>query len=297
VSPDPPYEVTAIELYVIGNPGRAASEVQVGPPPARVGPADSELSVAAVAGMEILAVSSRGLEHRAAGVVRQDAFALGLLTAPDGPDRLVAVVCDGVGSMARSDEAALLASRRLAVLGAAGVAWPEAFARVNSELRTVAGDAGRDVGPTDGGMATTAAALAVHREGDDWVGEVAWVGDSALWHLDGALRWVPLTSPPDDDMEPGFYSGEVVTLPGSDGIPATLSTRLCAGALFLMSDGIANPLRWSADVRGTLARWWGLPPAPYTFAAQVGFARQTHVDDRTVIGIWPDRGKAHAAEV
>ena len=34
------------------------------------------------------------------------------------------------------------------------------------------------------------------------------------------------------------------------------------------------------------------PPDPFTFAAQVGFARKSHMDDRTVVGIWPSPGEA-----
>jgi hypothetical protein len=38
------------------------------------------------------------------------------------------------------------------------------------------------------------------------------------------------------------------------------------------------------------------PPDPYTFAAQVGFARKSHIDDRTVVGIWSaEPGREHAA--
>jgi hypothetical protein len=55
-----------------------------------------------------------------------------------------------------------------------------------------------------------------------------------------------------------------------------------------MTDGVGNPLAWSAEVRDTLARWWTRPPDPLGFAAQVGFARKSHIDDRTVVGIWPD---------
>ena len=53
-----------------------------------------------------------------------------------------------------------------------------------------------------------------------------------------------------------------------------------------MSDGVGNPLQWSHEVAETLAGWWARPPEPLAFAAQVGFARQGHMDDRTVVGIW-----------
>jgi hypothetical protein len=77
-------------------------------------------------------------------------------------------------------------------------------------------------------------------------------------------------------------------MPAQDGSWSWCSFRIPGGALFVMTDGVANPLMWSPGVQGTLARWWVRPPDPFTFAAQVGFAKKTHTDDRTVVGIWPD---------
>ncbi|MFF9123236.1 protein phosphatase 2C domain-containing protein [Streptomyces sp. NPDC014889] len=55
----------------------------------------------------IAAVSDRGLRHHR----NEDAFALGRTTLPDGSPALAAVVCDGVSSATRPDEASLAASR------------------------------------------------------------------------------------------------------------------------------------------------------------------------------------------
>jgi hypothetical protein len=272
--------------YAIGDPGRAAAELSDGPPPDRDGPADIEVSAASLPGLLLRAASSRGLEHRASGSVRQDAFAVRRGQAAG----VVAVVCDGVGSLPLSDVAAELVSRRLADLGAAGVLWEEAFPLVNAELKKVAADAAADTGPSAAGMATTAVTMSVGREADDWVGEAGWIGDSTVWHLDADGQWSCFASPPDaDDV---YHAGTVTPLPTSDGIPATTSFRLRGGALFMMSDGVGNPLRWSREVQETLARWWAVPPDPLVFAAQIAFARKSHQDDRTVIGIWaPSSGK------
>lgn len=53
------------------------------------------------------AVSDRGLRHHR----NEDAFALGCATLPDGSPAVLAVVCDGVSSATRPDDASLAASR------------------------------------------------------------------------------------------------------------------------------------------------------------------------------------------
>jgi Protein phosphatase 2C len=262
-------------MYAIGDPGRAAREVPDGAPPRPAGDSDVELSCAALSGMVVRAASCRGLAHRARDKPRQDAFALA--TTSDPPGRLVAVVCDGVGEFDRSGEAARLVSRGLAGMTADGTAWPEAFGQVNDELLKKADQ-----------MATTAIAVVVRREGAEWAGEAAWVGDSTLWHLvDGHWQLVTGTAGSDED---GYYSTSVRPLPSVGGTFGCREFRLRGGMLAVMTDGVSNPLRWSDQVQESLAAWWRQPPDPFTFAAQVGFARRSHVDDRTVVGVWPAPG-------
>lgn len=265
--------------WPIGEPGRAATEVPPGRPVPPAGRADVAVSWAAVGALRVNAAAVRGLMHRSTSEPRQDAFALTERCAADGPGALIAVVCDGVGSLERSHEAADLVSRRLAEAGATGEPWPDAVQRVNEELRAVA------VVDDDKVMATTAVAVAVERDGDDWVGEIAWVGDSSCWHLDADGAWSELTATETDDEAP-YHSTSVRPLPSSDGACSTSSFRVSGGALFLMTDGVANPLRWGDDVRATLADWWRVAGDPLTFAGQVGFSRKTHIDDRAVVGIW-----------
>ena len=263
----------------IGNPGRAALEVPDGPPPAVLGRSDIELSGASLPGISMRAASVRGVQHRARHTVRQDAFAL----AQTRDEGAVAVVCDGVGSLDRSDYAAALVSLRLAEAGAAGIPWPDAFAAANAELAKTAAEwesAGL------GAMATTAVALTARRSSGWWFGEVAWVGDSPLWHLGDDAIWRPVTDAAADD-DAAYHSSGVRPLPASEGACSWCSFRIRGGALFAMTDGVGNPLAWAGDVRETLGRWWAGPPDPLTFAGQVGFARKAHMDDRTVVGIWP----------
>ncbi len=265
----------------IGEPGRAAVETPDSPPPVVIGPSDVAVSAAALPGIRITAASVRGVQHRAEHTVRQDAFAL----AHTGETHAVAVVCDGVGSLDRSDYAAVLVSQQLAGYGAAGALWPDAFEAANAQLAKVAAEweaAGAGV------MATTAIAVSVSRQDGYWLGEAAWVGDSSLWHLNDDGTWRCIMSPGDGDGGRTFHSSGVRPMPTPDGACSWCSFRIRGGALFAMSDGVGNPLAWSEEVRATLAGWWARPPDQFTFAAQVGFARKSHIDDRTVVGIWAD---------
>ena len=274
-------------FFAIGDPGRAARELPDGVPAARIGPADVELSAVSLPGMLVRGASVRGLQHRARGTVRQDAFALS--HRADG-DELVAVVCDGVGSFGRSDEAAVLVSRCLAELGGGGLPWPVAVTRANEELRKFAREAASPADSHADGMATTAVAVTVRRDAGRWTGEAAWVGDSTLWHLSSTGQWTLLTGSRLTGAEADYHSTGVKPLPSADGACTWCGFQLADGALFVMTDGVANPLQWSRDVRNALADWWLRPPDPFTFAAQVGFARKSHLDDRTVVGIWADGG-------
>ena len=275
--------------FCIGDPGRAARELPAGLPVSSPGQAGAELSAAAVPGALLLAATVRGLRRRVRGEPHQDAFAISHHATVDKGERVIAVVCDGDHSLGRPEEAATPVSRRLACVGAAGLPWPEAFFRANEALREFAAESADEEGTGSAAVdpATTAAALAVHREAGNWVGDLAWVGDSTAWHLVDGARWTPLSGV-EADHESGWNSTAVRPMPSGDGDCSATLFRVTGGALFLMTDGVSNPLSWSSRVRETLARGWAQMPDPFTFAAQVGFARKTHIDDRTVIGIWPD---------
>jgi hypothetical protein len=271
-------------FYAIGDPGRAAVETADGAPPRIAGQPDVTLSSAAAGGMLIRAASSRGVLHRARQVVRQDAYALGHRTLDGEPEQAVVVVCDGVGSLKYSHYAAALVSTYLAERIAAGAGWCSAFEYANAELAKAAREleaAGH------GSIATTAVGITVRRERGSWLGQAAWLGDSTLWHLSDDLGWT-LVSASALREEGSYHSSKVRPLPVDDASWSWCSFRIRGGALFVMTDGVSNPLLWSPEVRETLARWWARPPDPYNFAAQVGFAKKTHVDDRTVVGIWSD---------
>ena len=181
----------------------------------------------------------------------------------------------------------MLVSRGLAELGAAGC---HGRMRLPAQMRNCARSPGLGRHPGGRGgtdMATTAAAVTVCR-GAEWIGEAAWVGDSTLWHLGAGAAgdWLPAGT---GRSEADYHSSRVKPLPSDDGACTWCGFRISGGALFVMTDGVANPLRWIPKygrTRALVAR----PPDPFTFAAQVGFARKSHLDDRTVVGIWADRG-------
>jgi serine/threonine protein phosphatase PrpC len=262
-------------VLAIGEPGRAATEVPPGLPVA-AGVSDIVLTPASTARIEVRAASVRGLQHRSAVQPRQDAYAL--RAAADNDDELIAVVCDGVGSLPRSHEAAALAARRLAELGRQGAEWAVAFKDVNDELGALAYCAAT--------MATTALAVRVRAGDEGWHGQAAWVGDSPLWHLSADGDWTPCTAADVTGDDEDFHATSSAALPAANLQVAQLDLDQRDGALFLMSDGVGNPLAWVDEVRNALAQWWAAPPDIFDFGRQVGFARQTHVDDRTVVGLW-----------
>jgi hypothetical protein len=271
-------------FFAIGDPGRAAVETRDGAPPVITGHPDVTLSAASVSGMVIRAASTRGVLHRSRRTVRQDAYALGHRALDGEPEQAVVVVCDGVGSLEYSHYAAAFVSTHLAHHSAAGADWWHAFEHANADLAKTVSEL-EPIG--QGAMATTAVGLTTRWQGGYWLGEAAWQGDSTLWHLSDELRWTLVSGSnlPESD---GYHSSKVRPLPVDDASWTWCSLRIRGGALFAMTDGVSNPLLWSPEVHDTLAYWWARPPDPYTFAAQVGFAKKTHVDDRTVVGIWPD---------
>ena len=277
-------------FFQVGDPGRAALEIREGPPVVDIGRADVEMVSAHAAGIRIRAATVRGLLHRRQGTPRQDAFSLAQDGTPDAPRFVVASVCDGVGSRANSQEAADLVSSEVVRLAALGLPWEVAFSAANDSLIS-------HVDLTQRPMATTVVALRVRRESDLWIGTVAWIGDSSAWHLDLDGSWDQIGGilPDDDD---GYHSGSVSPLPSADGACEQRDFELSGGAIFLLSDGLANPLKWSSAVQESLAKWWSQPPDHFTFAAQVDFAMKGHVDDRTAVGLWfePSSTDLSAAE-
>ena len=254
------------------------------------------------------------MRHRLAGVPADDAYGWAV-----GPDGLVLVVADGVGSVVGSGEAARTAVR---VASVAGVEALGCSATVSGapELATVGPDGAPDPGAADPGAADPGATdpgatdldaadldaavrraivaagealrdgpgattLVVAAVALDGRGRVARVGDSTALVL-GAGEWRELFSEADPD------GGSMSTLTGA--LPAArpeveLADLLIGPgeALVLVTDGIGDPLR---DGPGTVAPALGAAlasaPTPLGLAWVVDFSRQGCHDDRTVLALW-----------
>ncbi len=249
------------QLLVI--PGRAAAELpESGPPIARIGLGGCRVQRRIAAGHAHQGRHMPGADAPGHGTPRQDAFALGQVVDTDGGASSSQSSVTAWASSAGRTEAAMPPVAGWRSSAWRDMPWPDGFARANEELAKMAAEARPEGRRQDAnGMATTAVAVSVRRDGDGWAGEAAWVGDSTLWHLSAESRWTLLTrsAPGDDD--------DRLPLHGSPAAARQLTARCTsrefrvgAGALFVMSDGVANPLCWSSDVQETLAGWWTRSP-------------------------------------
>jgi hypothetical protein len=263
--------------------GRAAIEVGAGVPPAEPWPADIAASEYVIGSLVIRAASVRGVQHRDCAEPRQDAFGIVYDTATQ---TLLVVVCDGLGSMKYSHEAAAFVCRQLPSAYLTG-GWSTAILAISDDLVEYShGWDTRSAG--DPPMATTVVAAAIRCEDDQLQVDLGWCGDSEAWHLAANSTWTPLTSETAPDVS-GFGTSGVEAIPSSD--PRSFERRVTVndGALFLMTDGIAKPLAMRDDTKRALADWWAMPPNPYQFARQVAFGQKSFMDDRTAVGIWITR--------
>lgn len=275
----------AVPSPEIGDPGRAALEIAPGPPVRPAGRADIELSSVCVHDLTVRAATVRGVMHRRRGEPRQDAFALASIDAsPDNGD-LVIAVCDGVGEFADSHLAADRAAERTVELARARGDWTEIVGIVNEEVAET-DCRSRQTANDRCGAATTVAAARITKAEQAWLVSGAWVGDSSIWLLDRQGNWTCVSHPESSADIDDYYSTAVRALPARDVTPELVEFSLLDGAVFVLSDGIGNPLAWTSEVKETLAAWWAMPPDPFMFGMQVGFARRGHLDDRTAVGVW-----------
>jgi hypothetical protein len=280
--------------YSIGDPGRAGVEVRPTAVTRPIAWPDTVVDAISLPTAEVRAASVRGILHRDDGTPRQDCYAV---SADDGG--IVVAVCDGVGSLPLSHQAAYRASvdavagvRRY--LREGGVGWAEVFTEVSDGLLVLEDSLRAGQSEHNRLLATTLLLGMLRPSGDaDWQLELAWRGDSTPFLLRHGGEWIAL----DPQVIEIDESAGLVTRLGNSvsalptGHPTqfksvTLTARP-GDAAFLMTDGVGKPMGSGAGLVGkALAEWWREPPPMLTFADQVGFARRGYTDDRTVVGVW-----------
>ena len=267
----------------IGDPGRAARELGAGRPPRMPSVPDHVLSEFSTDDLEIRAASVRGLLHRCREQPRQDAFSVAY---DPGTETTVVVVSDGVGSLPRSDEAAALVVQRLPGHYWTHRNWTDAVEAVNLELQELVRQIERGLDSderTANGLATTVVAVAIVPSPDGRRAQVVRSDDSTVWCLSPDRLWSAVSAA---DEDTSIHTGSVRALPAAAPRLHHADIAFDHGALFVMTDGVGVPLSGSVEVQAGLAAWWADPPTIFEFGSQVGFARKSHLDDRTVVGVW-----------
>ncbi|WP_443047377.1 PP2C family serine/threonine-protein phosphatase [Streptomyces sp. KMM 9044] len=155
----------------------------------------------------LAAVSDRGLRHHR----NEDAFGIGTTTLPDGSPACVAIVCDGVSSATRPDDASLAASRASSESLLAALprgthpqqAMHEAIIAASEAVNALADEpeTERERAPHQNSPACTFVGAVV----TDGLLVVGWVGDSRVY-------WVPVdrSAPPARLTEDDSWAAQMV---------------------------------------------------------------------------------------
>ncbi|MFE9442829.1 PP2C family serine/threonine-protein phosphatase [Streptomyces sp. NPDC006602] len=155
----------------------------------------------------VAAVSDRGLRHHR----NEDAFGLGCAALPDGSAAVVAIVCDGVSSATRPDDASLAASRAASEALLASLphgthpqqAMHEAIVAASHAVNALADEpaTAREHAPHQNAPACTLVGAVV----TSGLLVVGWVGDSRVY-------WVPVdrSTPPARLTEDDSWAAQMV---------------------------------------------------------------------------------------
>ncbi len=177
----------------------------------------------------VAAVSDRGLRHHR----NEDAFAVGCAALPDGSSAALAIVCDGVSSATRPDEASLAASRAAsdALLASLPLgthpqqAMHEAIVAASRAVNALAGEpaTAREHAPHQNAPACTIVGAVI----TSGLLVVGWVGDSRVY-------WVPVDR----------------------GAPAARLTEDDSWAAQMVAAGLMNEAEAYADERAHAITGW-----------------------------------------
>jgi serine/threonine protein phosphatase PrpC len=222
----------------------------------------------------IRAATVRGPAHAFEESPGQDALGLAW---NDSRRALIAVVADGLGSLAGSGEVAAHAVRR-------GL-WHGARIQTADELvdvpRKVTQDLERAMAVDKIDGATTIVMSEIRLTSDGAEVSVVGVGDSEAWYLHGD-EWTVI-------HHERRHDGENVTrhLPSREE-PQRRRVRVPNGSVVLLaSDGFAGALgSGGSPLSSELARRWRRPPILPEFLAQVDFVDRFFTDDRAAVAVW-----------
>jgi hypothetical protein len=288
-----------VEPFAVGDPGRAANEV-----PRRLlaepwGRHDTVIDGGIIGDLSVRAASVRGLASHYYDKPRQDDYCLG----SDEDERwLITAVADGVGAARLSHHGAHIAVRQACRLVGAELAnhtpdqldWDAVFKGIAGAIvgfghRELADG---DVPPSNeliAQLATTTTITvceALARSGPRAV-VTAWIGDSSAWILRAGGGWDCISAVKNDGSEVATSAVRALPMVPSSGVDVHEATLEPGDVLLSMTDGVGDAL---GSGQGTVGRFlataWQEAPHPLTFAAQVGFARKSFDDDRTVVAVW-----------
>jgi len=299
-----PWRGANLEPFVVGDGGRAFTDVVPALPTVPWTRPDTVVDGGTIGDLSVRAASVRGLSKRHYNKPRQDDYGLG---CDEARAWLVAVVADGVGQGDLSHDAARAAvtvtprrvADQLAEVDAEELDWEAVFRAVVGAIARRAEREFPEQAPHPTlpeiarRMATTLTVVVCPSESDSETRPVyvAWVGDSSVWlrRLDGS--WECLTEIKGAGEEVSSSSVAALPVVPRHGISSRTATLARGEGLFVMSDGVGDPLGdGSGEVGEFLGSVWSQPPDMLSFAAHVGFARKSFDDDRTVVGIWTQAG-------
>ena len=288
----PPLDTDPFTPETLGEPSTAANapwKLKSGPDPE---PFDTVLDGGETSTVIARAASCRGSSHRCYAEPRQDSIAL----AVDESGRwLAAAVADGLGAGARSHLGSAIAaptavSFLLEAASSSGGFDPVALVEhVAGRMRTEAQRQLPSVEVRDKDIASTLCAALVDTQPDRAEHRLPVVlvriGDSTAAQLrEGKWEFVfPAAHAADGevlDTATRWLPQDVMTV---QSVECSIGPD---SPLFLMSDGVGNPLEMNDQVQRYLASSWAAPPHPIAFLGQMEFRRKSFDDDRSVVGLW-----------
>lgn len=235
---------------------------------------------------QIRAASVRGHIHRYSAEIRQDSFALAR-----GTNYLALAVSDGVGSAKAAHLGSACASQAIVesevLLGdvvSAKVPGEVSLRDIATLLRSVASDHGVDASDVSTTLTVAVVLETPSRSGETSV-VIAQIGDSPAFRLSRG-EWIELRCPVSDERRGDLIDNSVEPLPGHHTASVWVETFAPGESLFLVSDGVSDPVKSNGDYARALgALWRSDAPSPADLLKVLDATVKSFDDDRTLVGI------------